>query len=165
MSDAAKVTCECGECVLKLADWPTWETQSGEYLCCCGDPQSWAFCPRCGARLSFDADGNPVARRMVPEDETLEEMIARRDETPADWSKIIGQWPGDETDEEVAQALAGLDGPPMVPRSALEWLASVAAEAEDREAFAYGDMEPRTSATLILEALAAAEEARDGEES
>jgi len=124
MSDAAKVTCECGECVLKLADWPTWETQSGEYLCCCGDPQSWAFCPRCGARLSFDADGNPVARRMVPEDETLEELIARRDETPADWSKIIGQWPGDETDEEVAQALAGLDGPPLVPRAALEWLAN-----------------------------------------
>jgi len=57
------------------------------------------FCPKCGARLSFDADGKPTARRMVPEEETREEFLARaRERGPIDFDAMRM----DISDEEIA---------------------------------------------------------------
>lgn len=81
---------------------------------------SVGYCFRCGARLSFAEDGTPVARRMVPEDETVAEAIERQQADPAKsgLQAMVGQWPGDETDAEVV--LAVLEGEDMVPRAVLD---------------------------------------------
>ena len=85
-----------------------------------------AFCQVCGARLSFDIDGNPVARLMVPTDETLEERIERQQVKPFDWGKIIGSMADPDLWEGFDEWLAEERGhaTATVPRAALEWLAN-----------------------------------------
>ena len=62
--------CHCGACkYIRLRQArPSWEWS--DVVLAMGASQPVAYCPRCGARLSFDADGGPVV-------EAREEAIVR----------------------------------------------------------------------------------------
>jgi len=68
-----KVTCGSlagGRCVfsfvVEMPDLATWETHDMILALSTDGPDCAFYCPACGARLSFDADGKPVAEAMVP---------------------------------------------------------------------------------------------------
>lgn len=70
------------------------------------------YCWRCHTELFCDAAGNPVARAMIPADETLAESIARQQADPekGGLAAVVGKWPGDESDAEIEEALAAMRG-------------------------------------------------------
>jgi len=80
-----RVTCECGQCEavtrheearvvmgveLPAGNVPMWvywaDTPDELVLDYFTDGEGCVYCPSCPTRLSFDADGNPVATPMVP---------------------------------------------------------------------------------------------------
>jgi len=64
MPDRKRVACGCGQSWSREtgmgASW-----RAGSFLLIARGETGYGYCPGCGARLSFDADGKPVATPMV----------------------------------------------------------------------------------------------------
>ena len=146
MGEQERVTCGCGQCEVVAIHEPAttimgvycagrntdawvWRTGTPQAMTCVfaddnEDAENLvvAHCVSCGAHLSFDASGKPVARAMRPVDETLEESIARQQVEPFDWRKLVGSLPDPELWEGFDEWLAEErgHGEPMVPRAALD---------------------------------------------
>ena len=93
------VACEDGDCL------------RGHYRIRYGLDSGERHCAVCGTLLGVTDKGEPTRQAREPaDDRPLPERVRQAQTPTTGLNAIIGQWPGDETDEEITEGLAMIEG-------------------------------------------------------